>query len=780
MGQLGKWISNKTAKPFYARRAFEVKRPVKKATAYVCGLGQFHFYCNGEKAGNHELDPGWTNYDKLVQYVVFDLTDSLNVGMNAVGMEVGNGWYHMDRERYFMSMPPNRPEFSFMPPNPNQYQPFGEYLVLSFKLVLEYRNGEAQEILSDEQVQVCPHYVTMANIFGSEIIDGRYRQSGFSKPDYEAANWEAAVVLETADCPKGSLVRQTQPPIRVKNTYDAVLVRTIGEREIYDFTQNMSGILEFEAKGKKGDVIHVYPAEKLGADGDVDQMAKGWTPIDVCITYVIGADDVWEKCRMKFTYFAGRYIAVVRERQNESEAHIEIRDIKADYITSDCRDVGGFTCDDKRFEQIYDLVRKAVESNLLSVHTDCPSIERYAWQEPNHLMGPSIMYMKEVKALWEKILTDLRVDQCTKDEWYQGLNGERHYPGEGMMPSQAPCYEHNVLPVPGIGNFHDIIPWGSTCILGAYWHYMFYGDRQMLEDNYEAGKKYFAYLKTKRTDDGFINYGLGDWGSPDKDALARENVETVFLYADAVTLAKFAAVLGKETEQAEFEKDAEQIKDNYNEKLLKKHPTEGFYYYQAWDHPDEVFLTQACEAMPLYWGMVPEDKTEDVVKALRYVLDRDQSFVSGEIGLPYIIQTMAKYGLNSQIEEFILRCEHPSYYAFVLAGETTLGEYWEENPRSHNHDMMGSIMEWYYNGIAGIRPIRAGFAEVLIKPWLPQALTEFTCSYESVQGQIQVKVTEESEKISVELQIPKGVEYTFDDSMLKSRKAWIEVKEGNV
>lgn len=764
------WISNQTAKPFYARKAFTMKKDISKAIAYVCGLGQFHFYLNGKKVGDHELDPGWTNYHKLVQYVTFDVKAYLAQGENVIGVEVGNGWYHMMQERYYMSMPPKRPEFSFLPPNPNPYQPFARYLALGFLMEVEYTDGSREEIRSDCSWKVCPHHVTMSNVYGSEIIDGRLRQEGFASRGYDMSGWQQAVELPEEECPKGQLINQYQPPVTVKGTYGACYLHSVNGRDIYDFTQNMSAILDFEVKGKKGQCIHVYPAEKLATDGDVDQMAKGWTPIDVCITYIIGEDDVWEKCRMRFTYFAGRYIAV------ESPG-AELRNIHGDYITSSVKDTGSFSCGDKRLEQIYDLVLKAVESNLNSVHTDCPTIERYAWQEPNHLMAPAIMFMKDVSVLWDKILMDLRVDQCSADTCFNGADGGKFYPGEGMVPSQAPCYEYNVLPAP-MGSFFDTIAWGSACILAPYWHYLYYGNKKILEDNYDMGMRYLNYLKTRVTEDGFINHGLGDWGTPDPQGFARENVETAFLYADAITLAKAAIALGHYDDMVELEDYAREVKDNYNEKLMVKHPTEGFWCYRAWDHPDDIYLTQASQAMPLYWGLVPDDRREDVEAAFSWVLDRDQTFVSGEIGLPYIIQTMAACGMQDRITAFILREQHPSYYAFVLAGETTLGEYWEDNPRSHNHDMMGHIVEWFYNGIGGIRPVKPGFEQIEICPYLPEAAKECTVSYDSVKGRIKVHMKEEAGRILVETEIPAGVACRYDDRYLRNRCKDVEWRKG--
>lgn len=135
-----------------------------------------------------------------------------------------------------------------------------------------------------------------------------------------------------------------------------------------------------------------------------------------------------------------------------------------------------------------------------------------------------------------------------------------------------------------------------------------------------------------------------------------------------------------------------------------------------------MFITQASQGLPLYWGLVPEDKKADVVKVFRKTLVDEQAFIAGEVGLPYVIQTARENGMNGLISQFILREEHPSYYAFVLDGETTLGEYWETNPRSHCHDMMGHIIEWYYNGIAGIIPEEPGFTKVTIKPYMPDTI----------------------------------------------------------
>lgn len=773
------WITDGSGKPFYARKEIHLTKEICKARAAVCGLGQFIFHINGQKVGDHELDPGWTNYKKRIQYVTFDVTDDLKKGKNVIGAEVGNGWFLMQNEHYSFHFPP------FMPPNPNPYEAFGESLVLALELTVEYADGTSETVYADDSFKVKPHEITMSNVYGSETADGAAYPAGWDIAGFDDSGWAAAQQVAEVQAPTGTLVEQDQPAIKVIRRYEAKYIHSVEadksldmteqqasdmdaenvaaedqktgsvHRDIYDLGQNISGMLQFDVKGKKGTKLRFYVAEKLDKNGDVDQMAKNWVLIDNCITYVIGQDDIWETFRMKFAYFAGRYFGV-----EGLDEHTELRNMYGDAISSAWQRDGSFHCDDERYNQIYDLVEKAVEANMLSVHTDCPTIERFAWQEPNHLMAPSIMYMKRSDRLWNKFLTDLRMDQHTAEDSFSDGQGGRFYPGDGLMPSQSPCYIPNVLPVPGMGSFYDIIPWGSTSILGTYWHYMFYGDEQIIRDNYEAGKKYLGHEAALRDEEGFIHHGLGDWGNPEH-ALLRENVETAFLYADSKTMAYFAGILGKAKEQAEFTELAEEIKANYNEKLLVQHPQDGYWYYQAWDHKDEICMTQAAEALPLYWGMVPEDKVEDVVRTFRQTLEEKGAFISGEVGLPYIIQTARKYGMNDLICQFITRTQHPSYYAFVLDGETTLGEYWEQNPRSHCHDMMGHIIEWFYNGLAGIRPLEPGFGRIEIAPYLPESMNEFTCSYNSVKGKITVHVTRENGEVKVEADVPENIEYTI-------------------
>ena len=759
MGIFKHWITDGSGHPFYARKRFSLKDHVETAEAFVCGLGQFNLYINGQEASDHRLDPAWTDYRKTVSYVRFDLTPFVHPGENVLAAEVGNGWYLMDETGYSFRFP------GFMPENPNGYKPFGLDLKLAGVIRVKYWNGREEEISFNEETLTAPHPVQHTNVFGSEVTDGRMVIPGWNEVSLDDSGWQKAEIVEKSHEPKGRPFEETMPPIRVRESLKGQLTGKVNGRLIYDFGRNSAAMLKAKVKGHKGSNVIFRPAEKLKADGDIDQMAKNWMLIDVFESYTFGKEQEFEDFRMVFTYFGGRYVSV------EGVSEEDIADVEAEVITSAIEDAGSFTCDDERFLKIYDLVKHSVESNMLSVHTDCPTIERFAWQEENVMMAPSVMYMKEVAEHWRKFLRDARDEQHKAADFFLDYEGNKIFPGYGLIPSQAPCYIPNVVPVPGMGSFYDIIPWGSSIVLGLYWHYMFYGNKKIIEENYEAAKHYLSHLERKIDGNGFISHGLGDWGNSKKE-FARENIETAFFYWDNKVMSFLAHENGRMIDELRFMARAESIRQHYNRILLKKDPKSGRYGYTTFDvlvpGEDNFHTTQAALALPLYLNMVPEEYKQDVVEMFREKMQEDGSFITGEVGQAYIIQTMAAYGMNDLICEFILEEEHPSYYAFIKDGETTLGEFWEKNPRSHNHDMMGHIIEWYYNGLAGIKAVRPGFKEVVIRPYLPKSMDHLEASYKTPYGQIRVELKRTDEGIELITEVPDNIIYTIDRSDLEA------------
>ena len=410
--------------------------------------------------------------------------------------------------------------------------------------------------------------------------------------------------------------------------------------------------------------------------------------------------------------------------------------------------------------------------------------------------------------MWSKIALDMRDAQYGEDEFDLDTGAFPHEYKAGLVPSIAPRYARFTIDWKE-GSFWDIIPWGSSIILAAYEQYLFYGNTKVLADNYEAAKRYIAYLTDqyndynrlygKSGDYKFICAGLGDWGIAQNKGRSRENVETAFYYRDLMVMSEIARVLAAKVGKSEqvkglfreengdcvklaevllaeaetFETQAKEVCKLYNEALLVQEVQENCAngencisraYYRTYDTNEDVDLTQTNQALPLYFGMVPQEARAGV-EATLVELCEGKPLVCGEVGLVYILRSLAALNRNDIIFQMITREQHPSYLRFVLNGETTLPEFWRDDARSRNHDMMGHIMEWFFAEVAGIKQAPAeesgdkptsatasmkgvGFGKVLVAPACKGFVGSFECEYDSVRGKI--RVVYDGENMTVE------------------------------
>lgn len=737
-----KWISNGTQKPFYALKNYTVKKDISKAFCSVCGLGHFELNINGEKVGDHVLDSGWTNYNKQVQYVTFDVTKELRNGTNYICAEVGNGWYIGDTSegRHFYTMDKG-------------YQPFGNCLPLILQMTVYYEDGSIEQLLTDTSWDTSESGTTLANIYGSEDYDGR--KANGAQELLKSNSLNTAVLLGQDSIPKGTLTSQSHPPVKIKKTYDAIEVYERNGGIILDLGQNMSGQFEIFVKGKAGHKIKIIPAEKLLPNGDIQKTCESW------LTYTLKGTGQVESWKPRFTYSAGRWVKIEGVTLDSNVNLPQILDVKGHFITSSAKDVGEFSCDDERYNKLFHIINKAIESNLNHVHSDCPTIERLGWLETSHLMAPSVMFNKNVDTLWTKIERDMKEAQYEPGEHDVDVGSKHFHYTEGLIPSIAPRYALFDRDWSS-GSFWDIVPWGSSIILSTLHHYHFYGNTKVIQDNYDSARKYVRYLADKYHSyneiynktgcEKFICHGLGDWGVLQEGTESRENVETAFFYYNLKIMAWFAHYIDKLSDEDEFDKLASEVLEGYNKSLLIINPEDGNWCYKAYDKKEHISVTQTNQALPLYFGMVPKDKLESVKKSfLRTVENRQIN--SGEIGLRFILQLLSDMDQNDIVHDMIMQPEHPSYIRFIEQGETTLPEFWQDDARSRNHDMMGHIMEWFFNGVAGISS-KDGFKNIIIAPKPPCQLHNVHCSYHAITGMIKVDMIVDENSFYLDVTVP--------------------------
>lgn len=727
-----KWISGGLGKPHYLRKQFVLPQRAESAILSVAGVGQYCMKINGHRPDDSVLNGSWTDYNKHIHYQTFDIT-SLLAQENELCIEVGNGWYLADEsdDRHFYTRHMG-------------YVPFGDCLSAIAYLSVVLESGQKLVMTTDSTWSWRRSETTCTNIYGSEDYDARLE---------EAEEWYPCTEPGEGQRPKGKLIPMQYPPVKIIDTYEGIFRGVCGDGgRLYDLGQNMSGLFEVAVRGERGTKLRIMPVEKLDASGNPWKTTESWC----CYTLKGGGTERW---RPKFTYGAGRYLVISAVSEEKEQALPEILSVSGHFISSAARNTGSFYCSDHRYMQIHDLVKRAVESNLNHVHTDCPTIEKLGWQEVNHLMLPSVFYIKDAATLWEKIAMDQRDSQYTDGETDRDQGKFPHEYGRGLLPSIAPRYAR-FLADGGEGSFWDIVPWGSSLLLGARQFGRFTGDFGLLEENYDATKRYADYLyqkyvaypgiygKPERLH--FLCHGLGDWGIEQNRGESRENIETAYFYRDLAILSETAGILGKTEEQNHYKEIAQTVLEEYNRELLVWNPATGEWAYTSIDKTG-ISPTQACQAIPLQFGMVPEDKKESVQRSFLLAC-ADGKLRTGEIGLPYILRTLGELGQANLVRDMIFQKYHPGYYRFVEMGETTLPEFWRDDARSRNHDMMGSILEWLYRYMAGISS-EDGYRHICIRPNLPDGVHSLKCIYDSITGRIEVSVLRDPE-VHLEVLIP--------------------------
>ena len=77
---------------------------------------------------------------------------------------------------------------------------------------------------------------------------------------------------------------------------------------------------------------------------------------------------------------------------------------------------------------------------------------------------------------------------------------------------------------------------------------------------------------------------------------------------------------------------------------------------------------------------------------------------------------------------------------------------------SGNHVMLlGDLITWEYEYLAGIRPLKPGFAEIELKPYPIKGLDYVDCTYDSVHGKISSSWKVEDGVFKWDIEVPEGI-----------------------
>lgn len=688
------------------RKGFSVDRPVTRAVAYVCGLGQYEMRLNGAKVGDHVMDPGWTNYRKRCLYATYDVTDAIRQGPNCLGMLLGNGMYNVPGGRYVKFTG------SFGPPK------------VIAHLRLEFADGTTDTIVTDDTWRADQSATVFSCIFGGEDYDARTEQPGWDEPGFDDTAWAAARVVNG---PGGRLVSQDAPPIKVMERFDTVAVTEPQDGVyIYDLGQNFSGWPVLTVRGNRGAVVKLTPGELLDDQGLVTQRSSGG-PTFFTYTLKGGGTETW---RPRFSYYGFRYVQVEGAAPDSAELDTPVvESLHGEFTHSSASRVGHFSCSSTLINRIHDLILAAVRSNLQSVLTDCPHREKLGWLEVSQLLGPAIFFNFDAPMLYTKIVQDTRESQLEN----------------GFVPDIAPEY------VVFNGGFRDSPEWGSASVINPWHLYQWYGDAAILDRHYDVMKQYVEYLAC-RSDGHIVSHGLGDWcdigprGPGPSQLTPLALTATATYYQDVCIVRDTARLLGRDDDAALYSARAREIYEAFNQE-----------FFDA-DTNQYATGSQTSQAMPLVLGLVDDDRRPPVLDQLvADVHAHGDHVTSGDVGFRYLVTALLEGGRSDVVYAMTAHTEPPSYGDQLAQGATALAETWDANPAaSQNHCMLGHVEEWFYRGLGGIGPDPSGvgFEKIRIAPQVVGDITWVKCTYESIRGPLAVHWRVEPDGFHLDVTVP--------------------------
>ncbi|HWI58864.1 MAG TPA: family 78 glycoside hydrolase catalytic domain, partial [Bacillota bacterium] len=359
------------------RKEFALNKPIARARAYVCGLGYYELRLNGQRVGDHLLDPGWTTYSQRVLYSTYDVTAHLQRGSNAVGMMVGNGWFNP------------LPLSMWGHVRPGDALTTGTPCAI-LQLVVEFADGSVQTMVTDATWRVSDGPILRNSVYLGEVYDARREQPGWDQPGFEDARWQTATLMRE---PKlGPLRAQDAPPIRLTRTFNPVkLTEPQPGVFIFDFGHNFAGWARLRVKGPAGTRVRLRSGELLYTNGTLNGMTAVCGQIkgggkDYCYSgqgmpktafqldeYVLKGQGT-EVFTPRFTFHGFRYVEVTGFPGKPTLDALE-----GWGLNSDVESAGSFQCSNDLFNRIQHTVRQTELANLFSVQSDCPHREKFPY-----------------------------------------------------------------------------------------------------------------------------------------------------------------------------------------------------------------------------------------------------------------------------------------------------------------------------------------------------------------------------------------------------------------
>lgn len=730
----GQWISDGSKNPerdedYYKpdrmpllRKSFNTNKKILSARLYVSGVGYYEAYLNAKKISDNVLDPGFTAYGKQVMYVVHDITALVKKGDNTAGIMLGSGWWNPLPFKFFGRW------------DLRKYQQTGRPCVKA-EIHLRYTDGTQEIIATDETWQAAPGPITQNNVYIGEHYDARLEQKDWNNNNEQKAPWKNASIVPGPD---GILTVQMQPPISV--TKVVIPVKIIDYKPgifIADMGQNFAGVANIKIKGAPGTTIILRYGEALFEDGSLNTMTTSATQIKKGgIQSPPGApESLWQEDRYtlkgegveewhpRFTFHGFRYVEITGWPGTPT-----VKDIEGLRMNTDVVQNGTFASSDTLFNKLHDVIQWTFLSNIFSVQSDCPGREKMGYGADIAVTANAYMYNYNMANFYIKTVRDYANEQqadggITEIAPYTGI-ADRGYGGES-----------------GPLGWELAFPYVQKQL------YDMYGDKRIIENNYEALKKQLTFLQSKAKENNFY------WDISDHEALDPKPealTATAFYYHHVIIGAEFAGILGKKEDSIKYAKLAHEIKGAITAKYLL--PGTGRF-----DNG-----TESAQLFALWYGFSPEK--DNTIKALVKEFERHNWHVStGIFSTKMLFDVLRENDMNEEACRIAQQKDFPGWINMLNHDATTLWERWDlpGTVYSMNHPMFGSIDEWFYRSLLGINAAAPGFTKIIIKPQPAGGISWAKGSYQSVMGMIKSDWKKDGDTFSLKVSVPANTSATI-------------------
>ncbi len=699
------------------RKEFAVGKKVKRATAYITAHGLYEAFLNGSRIGDAYFTPGWTSYNKRLQYQVYDVTAQLQQGANAIGVALASGWY--------------RGNLAWG----GTKDIYGKDISLLLQLHLDFEDGTSEQIISDGSWKSSTGAIRSSEIYHGEKVDARLDQPGWTKPQFKEDNWTG---VKTANHSKQVLLATYNEPIRKKETFVPVKIFTTPKGEqVIDFGQNLVGWAEIKARGSSGQQIILSHAEVLDKEGNF--YITNLRAANSRDTFILKGGGE-ELLAPSFTWHGFRYLKV-----EGYPGALNKDDFKAVALYSDMPVAGNFSSSNELINQLQHNIEWGQRGNFLDVPTDCPQRdERLGWTGDAQVFSRTAMFNMNVHNFFAKWMQDVTADQVN-----------------GAVPFVVPnVLDANSVASAGWADAATIIPWNM---------YLAYGDTGILQQQYGGMKAWVEYMRGKSRDHLWnTGFHFGDWlfYRPDDDNDGRAAVTDKYLIAQCFyahstqLLINAAKVLGKEADVLQYTTLLQHIKEAFRREYMT--PSGRL-----------VSGTQTAYVLALHFDMLPEALRKGAARRLaENVKSYGTHLTTGFLGTPYLCEVLSKNGQADVAFSLLLREKYPSWLFPVKMGATTIWERWDgqkpdssfQTPgmNSFNHYAYGAIGDWMYRTVAGLDTYEdgPGYRHIRIKPLVGGGFTHVAATLQTYYGPVTSGWKKEGGNFNLDVEVPANTQAT--------------------